>query len=65
MQSFLIMQKYFIEISFTVTSRTLPPTHLIYHHGESQKMCRLIYPPHPGRDIIIELPQIAGYLKHT
>ena len=64
MQSFLIMQKYFIEISFTVTSRTLPPTHLVYHHGESQKMCSPIYPPPPppGRDIIIELPQIAGYL---
>ena len=64
MQSFLIMQKYFIEISFTVTSRTLSPTHLIYHHGESQKCVDPSTPPptHPGRDIIIELPQIAGYL---
>ena len=37
---------------FSVTSRALTP--LIYHHEESQKMCRPTYPQ--GVTLIIESP---------
>ena len=51
----LIIQKYFTKILFyrDVTDvNQVPSTRLIYHHGESRKMCRPTYPQ--GRDVIIE-----------
>ena len=43
----LIIQKYFIEIFFYLDVTDFnqgPPTPLIYHHGESRKMCTTTYP---------------------
>ena len=42
----LIIQKHFIEFFYrNVTDfNQVPPTSLIYHHGEPRKMCRPTYP---------------------